>query len=315
MKIVVLDGYTLNPGDLSWEGLEELGQVVRYDRTIVAETVERCRDAGAILTNKAPLSREVLAQLPNLRYIGVTATGYNMIDVEACKERSVTVCNVPAYSTDSVAQLVFAFILEFCHHVGLHSEAVHGGRWSESKDFAFWDRNLVELAGLTLGIVGYGNIGRRVAEIGRCFGMRVIAHSRTARTEAGVEFVDFPSLLRQADFISLHCPLTPETKGIINRETLSQMKETAFLVNTGRGPLIVEEDLAEALKSGQIGGAGVDVLSVEPPPASNPLLSVQECLITPHIAWATKAARIRLMRTTVENLRAFAEGAPQNVVA
>jgi len=314
MKIVVLDGRALNPGDLSWEFLENLGEVQVYDRSAADEIIERCQDAEAVLTNKAVLPRETLARLPKLRYIGVTATGFNIVDVEACRELGIAVCNVPAYSSMSVAQLVFAFILEHCHHVGLHAEIVRQGRWSRSPDFAFWERPLVELDELALGIVGFGNIGKQVARLGSAFGMEVLVHSRTRREEPGVEWTDLEDLLHRSDFVTLHCPLTDQTQGMINAQSIRKMKQGAFLINTGRGQLVVEQDLANALNDGYLAGAGLDVLSVEPPPEDNPLISAQNALITPHIAWATRAARVRLMKTTVENLAAWIRGEPRNKV-
>jgi glycerate dehydrogenase len=315
MNIVVLDGHTLNPGDLSWGLLETLGSVKVFERTAIADTVAQSEEAEAIITNKATLNREILAALPNLKYIGVTATGFNTVDIQACHELGITVCNVPAYSTASVAQLVFAFILEHCHNVGLHSELVRAGRWAHSKDFAFWNRPLIELDGLTLAIIGYGNIGRQVAKIAKSFGMRVLVNSRKSVQEPGIEWREFPEVLQEADFVTLHCPLTDSTRGMINAKTIRQMKQGTFLVNTGRGPLVEENDLAAALNEGYLGGAGLDVLSVEPPPDSNPLLSAERTFITPHIAWATRAARVRLMRETVENLKAFQAGEPKNVVS
>jgi glycerate dehydrogenase len=314
MKIVVLDGKTLNPGDLDWSGLEKIGTVRVYDRSTAEETVERCRDCDAILTNKSLLHRETLSRLPNVRYIGVTATGYNIVDIEACQEMGIAVCNVPAYSTLSVAQLVFAFILEHCHHVGLHSQLVRRGRWSESKDFAFWERPLVELDGSTLGIVGYGNIGSQVARIGQAFGMKVLVNSRTVKPDANVVWVDRAELLAKSDFVTLHVPLTSETQGMINSDSIRTMKRGAFLINTGRGPLVVEQDLAAALNEGALAGAGLDVLSVEPPPMDNPLLTAENALVTPHIAWATLAARRRLLSATIDNLRSWVEGTSINRV-
>jgi glycerate dehydrogenase len=314
MKIVVLDGNTLNPGDLSWGSLQTLGAVNVFERSTPAETVERCQDAVAVLTNKAPLNREILTQLPRLKYVGVTATGHNIVDTEACRDLNITVCNVPAYGSMSVAQLVFAFILEHCHNVGLHSQLVREGQWANCKDFAFWSKPLIELDGLSLGIVGYGNIGRQVAKIGNAFGMRVLAYSRTQKPDPTVTWLDLDSLLQESDYISLHCPLTEETKGMINFRSLRRMKQGAFLINTGRGPLVVEGDLADALNEGHLSGAGLDVLSVEPPPETNPLLSAQNTFITPHIAWATRAARVRLMTVSVANLKAWLENEPQNVV-
>ena len=314
MKIVVLDGRALNPGDLSWEFLENLGEVQVYDRSAADEIIERCQDAEAVLTNKAVLPRETLARLPKLRYIGVTATGFNIVDVVACRDLGIAVCNVPAYSSMSVAQLVFAFILEHCHHVGLHAEIVRQGRWSRSPDFAFWERPLVELDELALGIVGFGNIGKQVARLGSAFGMEVLVHSRTRREEPGVEWTDLEDLLHRSDFVTLHCPLTDQTQGMINAQSIRKMKQGAFLINTGRGQLVVEQDLANALNDGYLAGAGLDVLSVEPPPEDNPLISAQNALITPHIAWATRAARVRLMKTTVENIAAWIRGEPRNKV-
>ncbi len=314
MQIAVLDGVTLNPGDLSWGYLQTLGNVRIFDRSTPEETIERAQAAQAIITNKSIVNRTVIEALPRLEYIGVTATGFNIVDTEACKERNITVTNVPAYSTMSVAQLVFAFILEHCHHVGHHSNEVHKGRWSHCKDFSFWDRPLVELEGLTLGIVGFGNIGQQVARLGQAFGMRVLVHSRTQKEYPDVIWADLETLLQESDFVSLHCPLTEETRNLINWRTIRQMKDGAFLVNTGRGPLINEADLADALNNNKLSGAGLDVLSVEPPPENNPLLSAQNAFITPHIAWATRAARVRLMTQTVDNLAAWINGSPRNVV-
>lgn len=315
MRIVVLDGYTLNPGDQSWDDLKSLGEVVYFDRTPVEETVSRCEGADAIITNKAPLTAEMLGQLPDLKYVGVTATGSNIVDVEACRRQGVTVCNVPAYSSGSVAQLVFAYILEHCHHVALHSSLVRDGRWAASKDFAFWETPLIELEGQTLGIVGFGGIGKRVAEIALAFGMRVLTFTRSPISHSAVTQVELDQLLGESDFITLHCPLTPQTQGLISAERIAKMKPSAFLINTGRGPLVVEQDLADALNEGRLAGAGLDVLSSEPPPTTNPLLSATNAMITPHIAWATQAARRRLMGVTVENVRQFAAGTPQNVVS
>ena len=313
MKIVVLDGFTLNPGDLSWSALAALAPVETHDRTPADQIVARARGATVVLTNKCPLRAETLAQLPDLRYIGVLATGYNVVDTAAAAARGIVVTNVPAYSTRSVAQLVFALILEHCHHVGLHADGVRAGRWTASVDFCYWDRPLVELEGLTLGIVGYGRIGRAVADLGRAFGMRVIASSRGETP--GADKVALDDVFRQADVVSLHCALTPETQGLVNTARLALMKPTALLVNTGRGPLVVEADLAAALNAGRIAGAALDVLSAEPPAADNPLLTAKNCLITPHIAWATAAARRRLMEVAVANVRTWQQGSPQNRVA
>jgi glycerate dehydrogenase len=315
--IVILDGHTANPADLSWSEIEAIGPLTVYPRTAAADVVARARDADIVLTNKTPISREAIAALPRLKCIGVLATGYNIVDVEAAKERGIPVCNVPEYSTPNVAQAVFALLLELTNHTGHHAQTVRSGRWAASEDFCYWDGELVELAGLTLGLVGYGRIGQAVACVGRAFGMRVLAHRRSAAPADGdgtVRFVDLPTLLRQSDVVSLHCPLTPETQGLINAGTIGLMKPTAFLINTSRGPLVNEADLAAALDQGRIAGAGLDVLSVEPPPASNPLLTARHCIITPHIAWATRNARQRLIEVTAANLRAFVAGQPQHVV-
>ena len=316
MNIVVLDGHTLNPGDLSWDQLKSLGECRIYDRSTPDEVYQRSVEAEALLTNKVVLSRDLIVRLPRLRYIGVTATGYNVVDTVAARERCVTVTNVPDYGTRSVAQMTFALLLELTHHVGHHAQAVRAGRWTAAPDFSLWDFPLVELDGLILGLVGYGRIGRTVAEVALAFGMNVLVHTRTVPTPvpACVEFVDQESLFRRSDVVSLHCPLTPETRHLVNAARLACMKPSAFLINTGRGPLVDEVALAQALNSGQIAGAALDVLSVEPPPANNPLLQARNCLITPHHAWATRAARERLLRVVVENVRAFLEGRPQNVV-
>ena len=314
MKIVVLDGYTMNPGDLSWKPLEALGECAIYDRTPPERVVERAAGAEVVLTNKVVLDGAVMARLPAIKYIGVLATGYNVVDTAAARERGIVVTNVPAYSTRSVAQLVMALVLELAHHVGDHSRGVHEGRWTRSPDFAYWDWPLVELDGLVMGIVGFGQTGRAVADLARAFGMRVLVHTRTPTAGPGVEFVDLATLLRRSDVVSLHCPLTPETEGLVNAKRLALMKPTAFLINTSRGPVVNERDLAEALNTGRIAGAGLDVLSTEPPKADNPLLGAKNCFITPHFAWATRAARERMMKTVVANVRAFLAGRPQNVV-
>jgi len=313
-KIVVLDGFTLNPGDLSWDALQELGDLTVHDRTLAGQTVSRAVGAEIVLTNKVVISGADLAQLPALRYVGVLATGYNVVAVDAARARGIPVTNVPGYGTAAVAQIVFALILELTHHTGHHAQSVREGRWTASPDFCYWDFPLVELAGKTLGIVGYGAIGKAVAAIGRAFGMKVIASTRTARVAEGVEFFSVDEVFRRADIVTLHCPLTPETQGLVNAARLASMKPRAFLINTGRGPLIVENDLAAALEAGVIAGAGLDVLSTEPPPAGNPLLRARNCLITPHIGWATLAARQRLMGIAVGNVRSFLAGKPENVV-
>ncbi len=314
--IVVLDGHTLNPGDLSWSDLEPLGSLDVYERTSPAEVHKRASQATALLTNKVVLDRSLLEQLPSLRYVGVTATGFNIIDVDAARERGIVVTNAPAYSTDSVVQLTFALLFELTHQVGLHAEAVKGGKWAASPDFSFTESPLVEVANRTFGIVGYGTIGRAVARAARAFGMHVLAHTRTvpSTSDSGVEFVDLETLFRRSDVISLHCPLTPETRHLVNRDRIEWMRSEAYLLNTGRGPLVDETALAEALEAGRIAGAGVDVLSTEPPSSDNPLPRAPRCVITPHLGWATVAARRRLMRIVVENLQAFLDGQPINVV-
>lgn len=316
MNIVVLDGYTLNPGDLSWKEFEAIGSLTVHDRTAEADILPRIGDAQAVFTNKTPLSRATLERCPALRYVGVLATGYNVVDVAAARELGITVTNIPTYGTAAVAQLTFALVLELCHHVGAHSDAVHAGVWQSSADFCFWNYPLVELAGKTLGLVGLGRIGRSVADIARAFGMAVAAYDPAAKeAPEGIELLDLEALLARADILSLHCPLTESTQGLINRERLLQMKDGAWLINTARGPLIVEEDVAEALRGGKLGAAAVDVVSSEPIQADNPLLSAPNCIITPHIAWAPLAARKRLMGIALENLRAFLDGKPVNVVS
>ena len=311
MKIVVLDGYAANPGDLSWAPLEALGELTVYDRTPADQIAARIADAELVLTNKAVLSRELIAGAKKLKYIGVLATGYNVVDVAAAKELGVVVTNIPAYSTDSVAQLVFALLLEICHNVGHHSQAVHAGRWSANADFCFWDTPLIELAGKTMGIVGYGRIGHKVAEIARCFGMNVIAWTRTPRDP---ECVSLDELLARSDVISLHCPLFPETKNLINRDTIAKMKDGVILINTSRGPVVNDADLRAALESGKVYAAGADVSTVEPIPADSPLLGAKNMFLTPHIAWATFEARERLMDIAVKNVEAFLAGSPINTV-
>jgi len=317
MKIVVLDGCTLNPGDLSWAELQTLGACEVYDRTPPELVRERAAGAEILLTNKTVLSAETIASLPALRCVGVLATGYNVVDLAAAQQRGIVVTNVPDYGTPAVAQMTFALLLELTHHVAHHAQTVREGRWSRSPDFCYWDFPLMELAGSTLGVVGFGRIGQAVARVGLAFGMNVRAHDSAlpAAPPAGVELASLESLFRQSDVLSLHCPLTPQTKGLVNRERLAWMKPTALLINTARGPLVDEAALAEALNSGRLAGAGLDVLSVEPPPPDNPLLTARNCLITPHVAWATRAARSRLLRVAVANVRAFLEGRPQNVVS
>jgi glycerate dehydrogenase len=317
MKIVVLDGYTANPGDLDWLPLAAFGELTVHDRTPATLLLERAAGAQVLLTNKVLLGAAELASLPDLRYIGVLATGYNVVDVNAARERGITVTNVPAYSTPSVAQHVFALLLELTRGTGRHAALVSAGRWSAAPDFCFWDSPQVELAGLTFGIVGFGAIGQAVARIALAFDMRVLAHTRTP-DPAGwpeVDFVGLDELFARADVVSLHCPLTEETRGLVNASRLATMKPTAFLLNTGRGPLVDEAALAVALREACREGAGLDVLSQEPPPADNPLLSAPNCIITPHLAWATKAARQRLLNVSIDNVRAFLAGKSQNVVS
>ncbi len=316
MKIVLLDAHTANPGDVSWQPLEALGTCVIHPRTPVAETVARCAGAQAVITNKAPLSREMLAALPDLKYIGVTATGYNIVDVAAARERGIVVTNVPGYSTPAVAQLVFALLLELTNHVGHHARTVAEGRWAACPDFCYWDQPVIELAGRTLGVVGYGDIGAAVARIGVAFGMRVLASRREWKSPPpdGIEAATTDAIFARSDAISLHCPLTEATRHLVGERTLGLMKPGAFLINTGRGPLVDEQALADALNAGRIAGAGLDVLSVEPPSAGNPLIGARNCLITPHIGWASREARVRLIAQTAANLQAFLAGNPVNVV-
>jgi glycerate dehydrogenase len=316
MKIVVLDGYTLNPGDLDWTPLKSWGDVTLHDRTALAEIIPRALGAEVILTNKTPLDHTTLQHLPGLRYVGVLATGYNVVDAKAARDLGVVVTNVPSYGTRSVAQHVMALLLELTQHTGSHAVAVRGGQWTTCPDFCFWDHPLVELDGLTLGVVGFGRIGQATAALAAAFGMSVIATTRQGAADPapGVRGVDLETLLAESDVVSLHCPLTPATTGLINASRLARMKPTAFLINTSRGGLVDEADLATALNRGQLAGAGLDVLSVEPPTPDNPLLTAKNCLITPHIAWATHAARGRLLDVAVKNVAAFIRGQPVNVV-
>jgi glycerate dehydrogenase len=315
-KIVILDGYTLNPGDLSWKGLEALGQCTVYDRTGPVEILSRAEGAEIVLTNKTVLSSDIIGQLRSLKCIGVLATGYNIVDVEAASDRGVIVTNVPAYSTWSVAQLAFAHLLNLTHQVGHHAETVRNGRWTSNPDFCYWDTPLIELAGLTMGILGFGRIGQTTAKLALTFGMKVVAYdiAQPASMPEGCEFVGLEDVFRRSDVVSLHCPLTAQTERIVNKQRLSLMKKTAFLINTSRGPLVDEQALAEALNNGRIAGAGVDVLSSEPPVKDNPLLKAKNCFITPHIAWATRSARERLLKVVVDNVAAFLAGEPRNVV-
>lgn len=317
MKIVVLDGYTENPGDLSWEGLEKLGELTVYDRTPGEKILERIGEAEAVYTNKTPITAETIAKCPKMKFIGVLATGYNVVDTAAAKEAGITVTNIPAYGTDAVAQYAIALLLELCHHVGEHSRRVKAGEWTNNQDWCFWTHPLVELAGKTFGVIGFGRIGQRTAKIAEALGMKVLAYSRHPKKELETEncrMVSLDELLAQSDVISLHCPLFPSTQGMINKETIGKMKDGVKIINTSRGPLIVEEDLREALERGKVSGAAVDVVSAEPIREDNPLLGAKNMIITPHIAWAPKESRKRLMDIAVDNLKRYLAGEGVNVV-
>ena len=319
MKIVVLDGYTENPGDISWAPLEALGELTVYDRTSLTESpliAEHIGDAEIAITNKTPLTRAVIDACPNLKAIAVLATGYNVVDTAYAREKNIPVMNVPVYGTDNVAQYAIALLLEACSQVGHHDRSVHAGEWTRSIDFCYWQKPLIEVSGKTAGIIGFGRIGQAVARILSAMNVRVLAYSRTERAEgrALADYVPLDTLFQKSDFIFLHCPLTPETDGIINAANIAKMKDGVIIVNNGRGQLIVEEDLAAALTSGKVGYAAVDVASTEPIAAENPLLAAPNCIITPHISWATKEARERIMQMTADNVRAFMEGKPTNVV-
>ncbi|MBC8452579.1 MAG: D-2-hydroxyacid dehydrogenase [Spirochaetes bacterium] len=308
MKIVVLDGYTLNPGDLSWEGFESLGQVALFDRTDEKDIVSRINDAECVITNKTPISAATIDACPGIRYIGVLATGYNVVDVQAASSKGITVTNIPTYGSTAVSQFVFALLLEICHHVQNHHNSVQEGKWENSKDFCFWNYPLIELAGKTMGIIGLGKIGQVTAKIAQGFGMNVLAYDEYPIKELeneSLSYTDLDTLYADSDIISLHCPLFESTRGIINKDSIEKMKDGVIIINTSRGPLIVEKDLAEALKAGKVKAAGVDVVSTEPIQGGNPLLTAPNCFITPHIAWAPFEARSRLMEIAVENLRAF----------
>lgn len=319
MKIIILDGYTENPGDLSWEGFEKLGELTVYDRTPIddpEEILRRIADAEIVLTNKTPLIRDVLTVAPNLKYIGVLATGFNIVDTLAARELSITVTNIPAYSTNAVAQLTFALLLEICHNVGHHSDSVKAGRWCDSADFCFWDMPLMELSGKTMGIVGFGRIGEAVGRIAAAFGMSVLACNTSRRdvSHPFATYVEWDELCTRSDIISLHCPLSQKSEKMINSHTIAQMKDGVILINTARGGIIAEQDLADALNSGKVYAAGLDVLSCEPAKPENPLLSAKNCFITPHIAWAPKESRARLMNIAVQNLQSYLDGKTENVV-
>ena len=317
MKIIVLDGYGLNPGDLNWEGFETLGELTVYDRTLPSELMERAAGAEVLITNKTLITAENMADLPELKYIGVLATGYNVVDIDAAKDRGIVVTNIPAYSTASVAQMVFAHILNITQRVGYYADENKQGRWTKNADFCYWDTQLVELQGKKMGIVGFGNIGQATAGIAQAFGMEVCVYSSKPQfvLPSGIKKMDLDELFMECDVISLHCPLTPDTKEMVNTERLSKMKKNAILINTGRGPLINEQDLADALNEGRIAAAGLDVLSVEPSVEGNPLLTARYCFITPHIAWATLEARSRLMEIAVQNLKSYLNGQVMNNVA
>lgn len=320
MKIVVLDGYTLNPGDLSWDGIKQFGDVVLHDRTdfAIENVIATIGDADVVFTNKTPLPKAVLAKVPSLKYIGVLATGYNVVDTAAAKELGITVSNIPTYGTAAVAQFTFALLLELCHHVGAHADAVQKGDWTSCPDFCFWNYPLIELAGKNIGIIGYGRIGQAAGKIAQAFGLNVLAfdeYQNPALVSDTCKYVTLDELLAQSDIISLHCPLFESTQGIINKDNIAKMKDGVLIINTSRGPLVVEADLRDALNSGKVGGAALDVVSSEPIAATNPLLEAKNCIITPHIAWAPKESRARLMNIAVDNLAAFVSGSPVNVVS
>ena len=319
MRIVVLDGYTLNPGDISWKELENLGEVTVFDRTAYTTDVilQNIANADIIFTNKTPISKEVLEKTPNLKYIGVLATGFNVVDVEAAKNKNIVVTNIPDYSSRAVAQFTIALLLELCHNIGLHNTSVKKGDWVKSNDFSYWNTPLIELEGKTIGLIGFGKIGKATAKLAQAFGLKILVNTRTVDTSLAtdnLEFVSLDNVLQNSDFISLHCPLTKETEGIINATTIAKMKKSAMLLNTSRGPLVNEQDLAHALNHNLIKAAAVDVVSEEPMKGNNPLLTAKNCIITPHIAWAPKEARMRLMQIAVNNLKLFLNKQPINVV-
>ena len=319
MKIVVLDGYTENPGDLSWEELGKLGELTVYDRTSLtdeAETIARIGDAEIVFTNKTPITRKVLDACPGIRFISLLATGYNCVDYAYAREKGIPVTNVPTYGTASVGQFAIALLLEICHHIGHHDASVHAGNWERCADWCYWDYPLIELDGKTMGIIGFGRIGQTTGRIARAMGMEVLAYD-SHPSDAGraiAEYVDLDALLARSDVVALHCPLFPETEGIINRETIAKMKDGAILLNNSRGPLVVEQDLADALNAGKLAAAGLDVVSTEPIRGDNPLLNAKNCIITPHISWAPKESRQRIMDCAVSNVKAFLSGSPVNVV-
>ncbi len=317
MKIVILDGYTENPGDLSWSGLEKLGELTVYDRTPRDKAAERIGDAEAVYTNKTPISREVIQECPNIKFIGMLSTGFDVVDVATAKEKGIAVCNIPTYGTAAVGQFAIALLLEICHHIGHHDKAVHEGAWENSADWCFWDYPLIELSGKTMGIIGYGRIGQATGAVAQAMGMKVLAYDaykNPALESDSCQYTDMDTLLAASDVIALHCPLTPETRGLINRDSIARMKDGVILLNNSRGPLIAEQDLADALNSGKVYAAGLDVVSSEPIRGDNPLLKAKNCIITPHISWAPKESRQRLMDIAVDNLVRFLAGDPVNVV-
>lgn len=320
MKIVILDGYTENPGDLSWEEMEKLGELTVYDRTPVSDQMEiirRIGDAEIVITNKTPVSRAAMDACPNIKYIGMLATGYNVVDYEAAKEKGIPLCNIPSYGTEAVGQFAIALLLEICHHIGYHDKAVHDGRWENNPDWCFWDYPLIELCGKTMGIIGYGRIGQSTGRIAQALGMKVLAYDTFQNPELESDtcrYADLDEVLGSSDVIALHCPLFADTEGIINKNTIAKMKDGVIILNNSRGPLIVEQDLADALASGKVYAAGLDVVSSEPIKGDNPLLNAPNCIITPHISWAPKESRKRLMDIAVDNVKAFLNGTLQNVV-
>ena len=314
MKIVVLDGHTLNPGDLSWDKLNQLGDVTIYDRTEPNSVLERARCADIVLVNKTVLNREIIEKLHNLKYIGILATGYNVVDLDAAEEKNIIVTNVPNYSSNSVAQLVFAFILEFSNHVGEHGNSTKNGEWFNSKDFCYWKYPIMELNGKNIGIIGYGNIGKKVALLAEAYGMNIMIYSKSKVENSNLNQVTLQELLTKSDFITIHCPLNQETRGLINVDSLGMMKSSAYLINTSRGPIINEKDLAFALDAHSIAGAGLDVISIEPPKENNALFLAKNCIITPHIGWASKESRGRLLDIAMENIKGFIDGKFQNVI-
>ena len=317
MKIVVLDGYTLNPGDITWEGMEALGELTVYDRTKAEDVAARIGDADVVYTNKTPITKETLDACPNVKFIGVLATGYNIVDIAAAKEKGIPVSNIPTYGTAAVSQFAIGLLLELCHHIGEHSDAVKAGEWTSNPDWCFWKYSLVELDGKTMGIIGFGRIGQDTGKIAQALGMKVLAYDAFKRPELETEtchYVDLDILLAESDVIALHCPLFPDTEGIINKDTIAKMKDGVMIINNSRGPLVVEQDLRDALDSGKVAGAAVDVVSTEPIRMDNPLIGAKNVIITPHISWAPKESRQRLMNIAVDNLKCYVEGKPQNVV-